>query len=334
MTVATPDETLVRILSRPESDDRAHEAAAALLADPRRDEEIIRLYPLLIRHKTLDIALGHLERPGLDVESVCVPGRVFRSEWPYGLVFAGTHEATLDRLSLGDIRRLALEHDRLLSGLENDIAALGHEFILLFGRALRMAYPDREHGMSHDVDIFVPLGRPVVPLVEDLTVRLGFAMQRVRSGRAQRHPVAHIKLFTMSRGHHLSVDLLCAGRPPQGLHPPFLPDLTTRARSVVREGVAFTVPCPEDMMVMLADKTHRRAEFIRRHFRDAALIVIEAGPSFDWGYVVRTARRHHLDAVLSQLLRGLDADDARLTCPPTSARSSRSAAGSGRSSPR
>ena len=302
------DETLIRLLSMPGEAPAAREAARSLIASPDRQRTIERLYPTLIRHKTLTVSMSHLEATGADLDDVFVPGMLFRSQWPFSLVFGATPEARSDRVSLGSIRRLVATHEALLTRLEDDLHDSGLRFLLLFGRALRIAFPAYRHGLSHDVDIFVPPGSPVVPFVEFLCTGLGFGIQRLTESRSDGRRLAHLKFSRITEeGHYLSLDMLCSGRPARALHPAFVPDLWTRAEAAPRRHRTFSVPCREDLVLMLVEKTHRRAEFIRRHYNDAAFLLGQDG-ELDWPYLVEAARTHRLTAATHFMLQTVCSD--------------------------
>jgi hypothetical protein len=306
--VLPSDDTLIRLLSMPGEASAAREAARSLVASRDRQTTIERLYPTLIRHKTLTVSMDHIEATGADLEDLFVPGMLFRSQWPFSLVFASTPEARSDRVSLGSIRRLVATHEALLTRLEDDLHDADLRFLLLFGRALRIAFPAYRHGLSHDVDIFVPPTSPVVPFVEFLCTGLGFGIQRMSESRSGGRRLAHLKFSRITEeGHYLSLDMLCSGRPARALHPAFVPDLSARAVEASRGHRTFGVPCREDLLLMLVEKTHRRAEFIRRHYNDAAFILGQDG-ELDWRYLIDTARTHRLTAACHLMLQTVRSD--------------------------
>jgi len=309
------EQNLAGLLSSPRGTEAVRDAVTRLIAERSSQESLERLYPTLIRHKTLTIALDHLEEAGADLDSLFIPGWMFRSTWPFSLVFAATRETTLDRVSLAVIRGLAERHEELLGRLEEQLLDHDEGFVLLFSRALRAAFPDYRHGTSHDVDIFIPPGMPIVPWIEHMCARMGFFVKRLSSSRVGERRLAQFKLYKVSpEGHYLSVDIICSGRPARGLEAPFVPELWARVTPAARRDRVFWVPCREDMLLMLTEKTHRRADFIRRHFNDVELILSENG-KLDWPYLVESARRHELGPTLHVLLRTVGETSKEIEIP-------------------
>jgi len=308
---------LLRSLSTPSDTPAIRNAAAQLMSDPDRQSKIEHLYPALIRHKTLVVALDHLERVGADLASIFIPGTLFRSAWPFNRVFGATQEAKLNRVSLASLRRLAAVQEELLTQVEDGLEGFSGDFILLFGRALRVAYPSYREGLSHDVDIFVPSITRLAPMLEFLCTRMGFAVLQEPYTDVEKHRLAGCKALKISaEGHHLSVDMICSGRSMRpGLLPRVVLDLGTRTRTAIRCGRSFLVPSREDMLLMVAEKTKRRAEFTRRHVNDVAFILrCEEGP-LDWGYIAESARRHQMNAVLLHLLEVATTEYGRVAVP-------------------
>ncbi|MBT8206993.1 MAG: hypothetical protein KJO18_01870, partial [Acidimicrobiia bacterium] len=103
--------------------------------------------------------------------------------------------------------------------------------------------------------------------------------------------------------------------------PPFeLPQLFERARSIqLASGGMVLVPCPEDYLLMVAEKVQRKGDYSMRRVRDV-LTVIESEESIDWAHVRAECRRLHIGLGLGWLLDRVEASRPGSIGDPADAR--------------
>jgi Uncharacterised nucleotidyltransferase len=306
-------------LSWPEHGEASLSAAATVLESPDTDTVLDRLYPKLLDHKMFLIAAAHLERAGGDLNRLTISAELVETLWPFNALFPTPDGASSGRVSIAAIARRLEAHRGHLDGLLHRVLeARPKGFLLLFGASIRAAYASYEHGFSHDLDVLTPDLAAGMSLLEVFSDELGFGLLRLRSSRADRQRVAHLKLFRLTDdGHRLYVDLIASGRPagprtaPPWIHPP----LWKRARPVPFGDKAVLVPSPEDMLLLAAEKTRRKADFSRRQCNDVRFLLRQGEGSIDWDYLSRAVRYHAVGSALHRLIEDAERREGRPLVP-------------------
>jgi hypothetical protein len=298
-------------------------AARRLLEAASPDREIERLYPALLAHHILLPALTHLERAGGDLERLTIPTTLFLATPRLNTLLPAPDECSHGRISLASLRRLLDVHSALVRQTLHDLIDLDEQgrLIVLFGRAVEALCPDyaRLPRSKHDVDVFVQDLQTGLRLLNDIWDRLGFTLQTCRTSPADGGWVAHLALFRVSvMGHVLRIDILVGGRPidPHRWSLPSLyPQLAARARFAVWDGRRVRVPSPEDILLMLAEKTHLKPNPTLRDFGDARFLLATWGRQLDWGYLTAAALDRGLGAAIHTLAREAERREARRLVP-------------------
>jgi hypothetical protein len=280
-------------------------AASAVLGSADPNEEIDRLYPLLVRHKSLTNAMSHLERAGGDLQRLTISWDRFRSTWPLAPLLPGVREDG-GRVSLAMIRDHLEDHFRRLERALLELVDLTGEdqFLPIGGMALRVAYPDYSDRMGYDVDVFAHDLHTGLRLLECLRSAMGFALNRCRVSRAGGHWAAVFQTFRSGEdGHDVHVDLMAGGHPvgPGVIPLWFRAPLVDRARSARLEDHVLLVPSPEDMLLVMAVREQRKRAFSRRDINDAGFVLKREGRLLDWDYLCSSARSHGVAGVLLEL---------------------------------
>jgi Uncharacterised nucleotidyltransferase len=311
------DPTLLGISSL-EEDDVSLNAAKALLATDDPGQELDRLYPLLLRDKTLLGAMAHLERAGARLDELTLSAKVYDREWPlYALL--PPPQCPSGRLSLESLHRALDTHRSIMRDLVCDLAnAHGPRVVLLFGRAFEVAYPEQRYRLDHDVDLFasdLDAGRQTAEILR----RFGFHLIRCNVAELGGRWVGQLALIRRDRRGFLThVDAICGGRPPdRGLLPAWEhPALCARARSIETSGTTVWVAAPEDMLLATAEKTIRKDPFPANGARDVRLILCAEEGRLDWDYLRHAAKRQGLTGALHRLLTMKDRVFGDGTVPP------------------
>src|SRR5437867_8158504 len=175
---------LLANLSEPGPGASSLRAAAALLGSRATEEAIAGLLPLLVRHKTLPLALGHLERAGGDLGALTIPASLYESTYPLNRLLPPWPGDGDDRISLFELRRRLHAHGAVQDG---DVRRLGEEagedrFMLVTGQAWAVAYPEYPRWCA-DADLFAPDLETGLHLLDCLCSRMGFVMHGFKVGR-------------------------------------------------------------------------------------------------------------------------------------------------------
>jgi hypothetical protein len=318
----SPEEVLLPLSSLYDDTD-SRQAARRLLEAPSPEREIERLYPALLAHHILFPALVHLERAGGDLESLVIPAALFRSTPRLNSLLPPPDECFPGRIALAALRRRLETHAALVRRTLHDLLDLDgkEQLILLFGRAIEALCPEyaRLPRFKHDVDVFAPDLQTGLHILNGAWQNLGFSLQTCRTCPADDSWITHLALFRVSEaGHVLRIDLLVGGRPidPHNWSAacPY-PQLATRARCVEWDGRRVHVPSPEDILLMLAEKTDHKLRTTFRDFGDARFVLGAWGHQLDWDYVTSEALERGLGSAICRLAREADRQEGRRLVP-------------------
>jgi Uncharacterised nucleotidyltransferase len=293
-------------LSSFEEDAASLRAASMVLGSPEPDDELDRLYPLLLRHKCLTNAISHLERAGGDLSRLSISGDTFHTTWPLASLLPGVPEVD-GRVTLASIRTHLGEHGRRLDAALLELAdAAGEDpFVAIGGMSLRVAHPEYAVRMGYDVDVFAPDLQTGLRLLGRLRSPMGFALNRCRVSRLEGRWVAVFQTFRPTRdGHDVHLDMMAGGHPvgPGTIPLWFEAPLLERSIAVTIGGRTVRVPSAEDILLLMAVREQRRWAFTRRDVNDAGFLLSREGPRLDWDYLCTSARSHAIGGVLLELL--------------------------------
>jgi hypothetical protein len=313
---------LLRPLSSLHEEAGALQAARRLLDDPDRDGELERLYPGLLRHHLLLPALAHLERAGGDLERLTIPTALFLSTPKLNRLVPVPDESSPGQISLLALRHRLEAHQALLRRTLGELIDLDEEgrLIVLSGRAIQALYPDYAAlpRAIHDVDVFTPDLASGLRILNGVWNRLGFALQMCMTSPADGGWVAHFALFRVSdEGFLLRIDLIVGGRPiDRDWSPPCLhPQLAARARCVRWDGRQVLVPSPEDILLMLAEKSRLNRKFTLRHCADARFLLTVGPSQLNWDYLTSAVRHRGLAAAMHVLVDEAERQERRRLVP-------------------
>jgi hypothetical protein len=224
-------------------------------------------------------------------------------------------------MCLASIRRRFEEHLSHVRRTLHQVLETAEEgqLLLFSGRAIEAICPEFAAfpRVYHDVDVFAPDLRTGLLVLGRLWERHGFALRNARLARVDGRWVGHWVLSrTSTEGHLLLIDLIVGGRPPGPGGPPWVyTPLWERARLAEWDGRRVRVPSPEDLILMLADKTHRVSRSAVRYANDVRYFLAREGP-LDWDYLCRTALDQRVGAALHVLLSKAETREGRTRVPP------------------
>jgi putative nucleotidyltransferase-like protein len=305
---------LVAGLSRVVPDWASEAAAAAVLEAPRPEEVFASLYPALVRHKTLPMAIGHLTQAGADPEGMAITASLFGSTYPLSrLLPPAEGEVTLGRL-------LSLNgrfHDLQRAVVRDLAAACGDGRLLLTtGQAWWAAYPEHPR-WSADADLATRDLDAGLEALDALVGRMGFAMHGCRLGLFRDGGSGLFKTFRMTEGFELNVSILAAG-PATSLTALPLVGMETmmeRARPVEWDGAKVMVASAEDLLLETALRPLREGKLQLRAVNDTRFLLERLGEGLDWDLVVRTARSDGLESALLWLTGAAEGQAGRGLIP-------------------
>ncbi|MBA3551586.1 MAG: nucleotidyltransferase family protein [Actinobacteria bacterium] len=313
--------SLVRRLSAPREDRDALEAALEVLRAADVAEQVDRLYPGLVRHKTLLTALAHLQRAGGDIDGLTVSGDLVRTVWPLGALLPGLQEGIPVRVSLSRMQTLLEEHARRLDQTLIDLLARAptESFLVLAGRAMGAAYPSYRNRLGYDLDVLAPEVDSGLEIVAELEQSLGFALIRSRLALVDGEWLGVFQTFRVDQdGYEIHVDVMIRGHPAgPGLLPLwFRPPMVERARKAEIRGRTVLVPSAEDMLLLMAVRQQRKRAFTHRDINDAWCLLSSDRATMDWEEVCSSSGRHHVAGVLFRLATEVEALSGERLVPP------------------
>ncbi len=287
-------------LSRVFPSERTRRAADRFLslADPA--QALARSFRYLVWQRTLGIALGHLSAAGADLDALAIPTatyaaafpRGYRSPWP-----ALPADAPVTARVLHDLLR---RHKRLLAEPVAYLCGDGVDrFALVSGRAYEVRYPHYVERAEFDTDLVAPDMEGATAIAASLR-RHGFDLDTIAVRRLGRDPDAVVGLRARVEGHVVSVGILVGG------YHRLRGDIAGRAELLAWRAGKVPVARPEDLLVMLAARAHRKSQFALVNVNDAAVILDGDAGAVDWDSVASGALAAGLAPTLAVLLDRAD----------------------------
>jgi Uncharacterised nucleotidyltransferase len=313
-------------LSSLRQDEASARVAMAVLSADDPGTELDRLYPVLVQQKSLLATIGHLDQAGGDLASLTVSAAVFRDRWPVYDLLPELPEAVPGRIALSDLRAALMRHrDRTdeavrIVASDRDLPTDGEPpFVLLYGHALALAYPEYSDRMHYDADLLVPDSGSGLRLLSALRSQHGFQLASCALAEvAGQWSMMFTAIRRDADGFLVHVDVVAGARPPVGAWiPPFAyPGVFRRARAVRSGASTVWIPSPEDMLLLAAERTLRKEPFPPNGFDDARAILTTEGDRLDWVYLRDAARASGLAGALHRIVTHVERADGATIAPP------------------
>ena len=305
---------LIAGLSSPFEDEPARRAACAVLDAHDVPGLMTRLYPKLLKQKTLTNALAHLTAAGGDLDAITLPGYQFGSTYPLNRVLPILPSGRSGRISLAAIGSALEAHAGLLAGLVADLSeALGPGSLVVGkGQGYRARYPEYPRWCS-DADVFVRDVATGIRALDALCGPMSFAMHGCKVGGA-----VVFKAFRNVDGHEVNVGLHAGGMPSPFLALPAAVPVSDpgRADAMTVGGRPVLVSSREDLLLTSAFRPLREGYVAIRGLNDVRYLLAADGDRLDWDDVVASARADELGDMLHHLIRAAERADGRSLCPP------------------
>jgi hypothetical protein len=277
-----------------------HDIAAQIRRHPDPQLILYRIGAIASAERTALPVLSRLAASGFDLQRVAVDAAALKTG-RLGSIIPGF---TPDGASLADLLEAVRRHQRMLRSVVNEIGELRPDtFLIAYGLGIDLACARSALRQSSDVDVFSATPHAADDLSDLLVRRSGFVLEAAIRPAAS-PDLGVWKLVARRSAHLMQVDLFAGGRASTGHSwiPPFRePRLFTQARPLP-SGPAVLVAAPEEMLLMLAEKTLRKGEYTDRRAEDCRSTLADHS-DMDWDKVVEAAHRHHVELPLRWLLQ-------------------------------